>query len=162
MWILAKFNDTYSLIFRNNDLPPWQQFIFASAWKQRVALQVLVSIRQSIILFSDFDNRHNRIKSGNVTVDSISGKLYAVFGKRQGRVIATENTGFGGQFRVLAILPVPESFQLARELRTQTSGLAASPQLVFSHWEVSFFIPRNERFSPFSLFTIEQTDLARR
>ncbi|KAI4474952.1 hypothetical protein M0804_014575 [Polistes exclamans] len=62
-------------------------------------------------------------------------KLYAAFGKRQGRVVAAENTlGFGGQFRVLATLPVPESFQLARELRTQTSGLA-SPQLVFSHWE---------------------------
>ncbi|KAG6796647.1 Elongation factor Tu GTP-binding domain-containing protein 1 [Apis mellifera caucasica] len=65
-----------------------------------------------------------------------AGKLYAVFGKRQGRVIAAESAlGFGGQFRVLATLPVPESFQLARELRTQTSGLA-SPQLVFSHWEI--------------------------
>lgn len=64
------------------------------------------------------------------------GKLYAVFGRRQGRVIAAENAlGFGGQFRVLATLPVPESFDLATELRTQTSGLA-SPQLVFSHWEV--------------------------
>lgn len=65
-----------------------------------------------------------------------TGKLYAAFGKRHGRVIAAESAlGFGGQFRVLATLPVPESFQLARELRTQTSGLA-SPQLVFSHWEV--------------------------
>jgi len=67
------------------------------------------------------------------------GKLYAVFGKRQGRVISAENAyGFGGQFRVLATLPVMESFHLARELRTQTSGLA-SPQLVFSHWEVNTF-----------------------
>lgn len=69
----------------------------------------------------------------------IAGKLYAVFGKRQGRIVSTENAyGFGGQFRVLATLPVLESFHLARELRTQTSGLA-SPQLVFSHWEVSGF-----------------------
>ncbi|XP_078052537.1 elongation factor-like GTPase 1 isoform X2 [Augochlora pura] len=74
--------------------------------------------------------------SCSVLVNSdVLGKLYAVFGKRQGRVIATDSTGFGGRFRVLATLPVPESFQLARELRTQTSGLA-SPQLVFSHWEV--------------------------
>lgn len=66
----------------------------------------------------------------------VAGKLYAVFGKRQGRIVFTESAyGFGGQFRVLAILPVLESFHLARELRTQTSGLA-SPQLVFSHWEV--------------------------
>lgn len=69
-----------------------------------------------------------------------TGKLYAVFGKRQGRIIAAENAhGFGGHFRVLATLPVQESFHLARELRTQTSGLA-SPQLVFSHWEVSVLI----------------------
>ena len=52
-------------------------------------------------------------------------------------ISAESALGFGGQFRVLATLPVPESFQLARELRTQTSGLA-SPQLVFSHWEVNF------------------------
>ncbi|XP_014600269.1 PREDICTED: elongation factor Tu GTP-binding domain-containing protein 1 [Polistes canadensis] len=87
--------------------------------------------------------------SCNVLVNSdVLGKLYAAFGKRQGRVIAAENTlGFGGQFRVLATLPVPESFQLARELRTQTSGLA-SPQLVFSHWEVieqdPYWVPSTE------------------
>ncbi|KAK2588810.1 hypothetical protein KPH14_001685 [Odynerus spinipes] len=78
----------------------------------------------------------------------LPGKLYAAFGKRQGRVVAAESAlGFGGQFRVLAMLPVPESFQLARELRTQTSGLA-SPQLVFSHWEVieqdPFWVPSTE------------------
>ncbi|XP_076646716.1 elongation factor-like GTPase 1 [Halictus rubicundus] len=87
-----------------------------------------------------FNSRHPRLVtpmySCSVLVNSdVLGKLYAVFGKRQGRVIAAESAGFGGQFRVLATLPVPESFQLARELRTQTSGLA-SPQLVFSHWEV--------------------------
>ncbi|CAK9809434.1 Elongation factor-like GTPase 1 [Anthophora quadrimaculata] len=88
-----------------------------------------------------FNSRHPRLVtpmySCSVLVNSdVLGKLYAAFGKRQGRVVAAENTlGFGGQFRVLATLPVPESFQLARELRTQTSGLA-SPQLVFSHWEV--------------------------
>ncbi|XP_076622517.1 elongation factor-like GTPase 1 isoform X1 [Colletes latitarsis] len=87
-----------------------------------------------------FNARHPRLVapmySCSVLVNSdVLGKLYAVFGKRQGRVIAAESAGFGGQFRVLATLPIPESFQLARELRTQTSGLA-SPQLVFSHWEV--------------------------
>ncbi|XP_076300404.1 elongation factor-like GTPase 1 [Lasioglossum baleicum] len=87
-----------------------------------------------------FNSRHPRLVtpmySCSVLVNSdVLGKLYAVFGRRQGRVIAAESAGFGGQFRVLATLPVPESFQLARELRTQTSGLA-SPQLVFSHWEV--------------------------
>ena len=88
-----------------------------------------------------FNSRHPRLVTPmytcSVLVNSdVLGKLYAAFGKRHGRVIAADSAlGFGGQFRVLATLPVPESFQLARELRTQTSGLA-SPQLVFSHWEV--------------------------
>lgn len=69
-----------------------------------------------------------------------------MFGRRQGRVIAAESAGFGGQFLVLATLPVPESFHLASELRTQTSGLA-SPQLVFSHWEVSFIIQLHHQIS---------------
>lgn len=78
-----------------------------------------------------------RMKINNNVCWSVTGKLYAVFGKRQGRVISADSAhGFGGHFRVLAVLPVQESFHLARELRTQTSGLA-SPQLVFSHWEVS-------------------------
>ncbi|XP_043277301.1 elongation factor-like GTPase 1 isoform X2 [Venturia canescens] len=87
--------------------------------------------------------------SCSVLVNSdVLGKLYAVFGRRQGRVIAAESAlGFGGHFRVLATLPVPESFQLARELRTQTSGLA-TPQLVFSHWEVieqdPYWVPSTE------------------
>ncbi|KAK0181707.1 hypothetical protein PV327_003970 [Microctonus hyperodae] len=87
--------------------------------------------------------------SCSVLVNSdVLGKLYAVFGRRHGRVIAADSAlGFGGQFRVLATLPVPESFHLATELRTQTSGLA-SPQLVFSHWEVieqdPFWVPSTE------------------
>ncbi|KZC14330.1 Elongation factor Tu GTP-binding domain-containing protein 1 [Dufourea novaeangliae] len=88
-----------------------------------------------------FNTRHPRLVTPmytcSVLVNSdVLGKLYAAFGKRQGRVIAAESAGFGRQFRVLATLPVPESFQLTRELRTQTSGLA-SPQLVFSHWEAN-------------------------
>lgn len=39
-------------------------------------------------------------------------------------------------FTVTAVLPVVESFGFADEIRKRTSGLA-SPQLVFSHWEVT-------------------------
>ncbi|XP_034944028.1 elongation factor-like GTPase 1 [Chelonus insularis] len=87
--------------------------------------------------------------SCSVLVNSdVLGKLYAVFGRRHGRVIAADNAlGFGGQFQVHAVLPVPESFNLASELRTSTSGLA-TPQLVFSHWEVieqdPFWVPSTE------------------
>ena len=39
-------------------------------------------------------------------------------------------------FLISAVLPVAESFGFADEIRKRTSGLA-SPQLVFSHWEVT-------------------------
>lgn len=39
-------------------------------------------------------------------------------------------------FIIKAVLPVAESFGFADEIRKRTSGLA-SPQLVFSHWEVT-------------------------
>ena len=38
-------------------------------------------------------------------------------------------------FNIKAVLPVVESFGFAEDVRKKTSGLA-SPQLVFSHWEV--------------------------
>lgn len=61
--------------------------------------------------------------------------MYAVLGKRSGRVVHADLQEGSQTFTVLATLPVIESFQLGDELRKQTSGLA-SPQLVFSHWEV--------------------------
>lgn len=42
-------------------------------------------------------------------------------------------------FQVTATLPVIESFGFAEEIRKKTSGMA-SPQLVFSHWEVNYCI----------------------
>jgi ribosome assembly protein 1 len=45
--------------------------------------------------------------------------------------------GGGAQLFVLtALLPVVESFGFGAELLSKTSGLATSPQLLFSHWEV--------------------------
>ena len=38
-------------------------------------------------------------------------------------------------FNIVATIPVVESFGFAEEIRKRTSGFA-SPQLVFSHWEV--------------------------
>lgn len=42
-------------------------------------------------------------------------------------------------FNIKAVLPVVESFGFAEDVRKKTSGLA-SPQLVFSHWEVSIYL----------------------
>lgn len=65
----------------------------------------------------------------------IQGKLYAVIGRRHGKILTADLIEGSGQFDVSSIIPVIESFNFAKEIRTQTSGLAM-PQLVFSHWEV--------------------------
>ncbi|XP_022168718.1 elongation factor-like GTPase 1 isoform X3 [Myzus persicae] len=66
----------------------------------------------------------------------ILGKMYAVLGRRHGRVISSDMAhGSASTFNITALLPVIESFSFSAEIRKQTSGLA-SPQLVFSHWEV--------------------------
>lgn len=62
--------------------------------------------------------------------------MYAVIGRRHGKVLAADLAQGSGDFMVTAVLPVIESFNFAQDIRKQTSGLAC-PQLVFSHWEVS-------------------------
>ena len=62
--------------------------------------------------------------------------MYAVLGKRNGRILSDELREGSSMFSITAVLPVVESFGFAEEIRKRTSGLA-SPQLKFSHWEVS-------------------------
>ncbi|XP_046678882.1 LOW QUALITY PROTEIN: elongation factor-like GTPase 1 [Homalodisca vitripennis] len=77
----------------------------------------------------------------------ILGKMYGVLNRRHGRVLHGDMTQGSSTFSVQAVLPVVESFLFAPEMRKQTSGLA-SPQLIFSHWEVidvdPFWSPRTE------------------
>uniref|UniRef100_A0A8C4DND8 Elongation factor-like 1 n=1 Tax=Dicentrarchus labrax TaxID=13489 RepID=A0A8C4DND8_DICLA len=65
----------------------------------------------------------------------VLGRVYGVLGKREGRVLHEEMKEGTDMFIIKAVLPVAESFGFADEIRKRTSGLA-SPQLVFSHWEV--------------------------
>jgi ribosome assembly protein 1 len=79
-----------------------------------------------------------------ISFSFVTGKLYAVIGKRNGRIISADLIEGSGQFDICAIVPVIESFNFAKEIRKQTSGLAM-PQLVFSHWEVSVvFVLQNK------------------
>ncbi|XP_070387976.1 elongation factor-like GTPase 1 isoform X1 [Dermacentor albipictus] len=74
-------------------------------------------------------------------------KMYAVLGRRHGRVLGGDLREGSQMFQVTAVLPVVESMQFANEIRKQTSGLA-NPQLVFSHWELvdvdPFWVPSTE------------------
>lgn len=71
--------------------------------------------------------------------DVFAGRVYAVLSKREGRVLQEEMKEGTDVFIIKAVLPVAESFGFADEIRKRTSGLA-SPQLVFSHWEVKISI----------------------
>ncbi|CAL9702190.1 unnamed protein product [Knipowitschia caucasica] len=77
----------------------------------------------------------------------VLGRVYGVLGKREGRVMQEEMKEGTDVFIIKAILPVAESFGFADEIRKRTSGLA-SPQLVFSHWEVissdPYWVPTTE------------------
>ncbi|KAK2853376.1 hypothetical protein Q5P01_006037 [Channa striata] len=77
----------------------------------------------------------------------VLGRVYGVLGKREGRVLHEEMKEGTDMFIIKAVLPVAESFGFADEIRKRTSGLA-SPQLVFSHWEVissdPYWVPTTE------------------
>ncbi|XP_034536573.1 elongation factor-like GTPase 1 [Notolabrus celidotus] len=77
----------------------------------------------------------------------VLGRVYGVLGKREGRVLQEEMKEGTDMFIIKAVLPVAESFGFADEIRKRTSGLA-SPQLVFSHWEViasdPYWVPTTE------------------
>eukprot|EP00794_Sanderia_malayensis_P009497 gene9497-10491_t len=77
----------------------------------------------------------------------VLGKMYAVLNKRAGRVLSEDMKEGTDIFNIRSTLPVAESFGFSEEIRKKTSGLA-SPQLVFSHWEVidedPFWIPTTE------------------
>lgn len=77
----------------------------------------------------------------------VLGRVYAVLSRREGRVLLEEMKEGTDMFIIKAVLPVAESFGFADEIRKRTSGLA-SPQLVFSHWEVissdPFWVPTTE------------------
>eukprot|EP00062_Callorhinchus_milii_P002386 gi/632938518/ref/XP_007905275.1/ PREDICTED: elongation factor Tu GTP-binding domain-containing protein 1 [Callorhinchus milii] len=77
----------------------------------------------------------------------VLGRVYGVLSKRVGRVLQEEMKEGTEMFIINAVLPVAESFGFADEIRKRTSGLA-SPQLVFSHWEVipsdPFWVPTTE------------------
>jgi len=75
------------------------------------------------------------------------GALYGVISRRRGRIVGEELREGTTTFLVEAFLPVADSFGFAGDVRKKTGG-EASPQLLFSHWELipqdPFFVPRSE------------------
>ncbi|XP_037102539.1 elongation factor-like GTPase 1 isoform X1 [Syngnathus acus] len=82
-----------------------------------------------------------------MTTADVLGKVYGVVGKREGRILHEEMKEGTEIFIIKAVVPVAESFGFADEIRKKTSG-RASPQMVFSHWEVissdPYWVPTTE------------------
>ncbi|XP_063782012.1 elongation factor-like GTPase 1 [Pseudophryne corroboree] len=101
---------------------------------------------------SAFQVKPQRLMAAMYTCDimataEVLGRVYGVLSKREGRVLLEEMKEGTDMFIIKAVLPVAESFGFADEIRKRTSGLA-SPQLVFSHWEIipsdPYWVPTTE------------------
>lgn len=64
----------------------------------------------------------------------VLGKMYAVLGRRNGRILHGDMREGSQTFEIKAFIPVIDSLDFVNEIRKQTSGLA-NPQLIFSHYE---------------------------
>lgn len=62
------------------------------------------------------------------------GKLYAVLGKRNAKILDETIKEGSSMFVIKANVPVADSFGLSEEIRKRTSGLA-TPHIEFSHYE---------------------------
>lgn len=65
----------------------------------------------------------------------VLGKMYAVLGRRFGRIVHSDMREGSQTFEIKAFIPVIESLDFVSEIRKQTSGMA-NPQLIFSHYEI--------------------------
>ncbi|KAG0038959.1 Cytoplasmic GTPase/eEF2-like protein (ribosomal biogenesis) [Podila clonocystis] len=78
------------------------------------------------------------------TTADVLGKVYAVIARRKGKILHEEMKEGTPFFSIQALLPVVESFGFSDDIRKKTSG-AASPQLIFSHFEMldidPFWVP---------------------
>jgi ribosome assembly protein 1 len=79
---------------------------------------------------------------------SVLSFVYAVIGRRNGRVLSEEMIEGSDLFIIHSVIPVAESFGFCDEFRKQTIG-QANPQLFFSHWEVlssdPFWVPSTDQ-----------------
>lgn len=99
-----------------------------------------------------FDARARRLMEAIFKVDmqvsqDALGPLHGVLAKRRGTIFSDELREGTTTYLIQAWLPVAESFGFAGDVRKKTGG-EASPQLIFSHWEIieqdPFFVPRSE------------------
>ncbi|KAF9159934.1 Cytoplasmic GTPase/eEF2-like protein (ribosomal biogenesis) [Actinomortierella ambigua] len=81
------------------------------------------------------------------TTAEVLGKVYAVIARRKGKILHEEMKEGTPFFSIQALLPVVESFGFSDDIRKKTSG-AASPQLIFSHFELldldPFWVPSTQ------------------
>eukprot|EP00754_Rhynchopus_humris_P037096 Rhum_TRINITY_DN19199_c0_g1::Rhum_TRINITY_DN19199_c0_g1_i1::g.169332::m.169332/K14536/RIA1; ribosome assembly protein 1 len=87
------------------------------------------------------------------------GKVYEVLKKRRAEIIDNIPQEGTMAFRVLAYLPVTESFGLADEMRVKTSG-NATPTLRWSHWSTIHMDPYFVRQTEDEIEDLNETDVA--
>jgi ribosome assembly protein 1 len=82
----------------------------------------------------------------NAVIVEVLGKVYGVITQRRGRIVGEEMKEGTPFFHISALLPAVESFGFGDDIRKKTSG-AASPQLIFSGYEILDIDPFWEPFT---------------
>lgn len=81
------------------------------------------------------------------TTTDVLGRVYSVVSRRMGQILSEEYNEGTGFFTIKSLIPVPESFGFADDIRGKTSGLAI-PQLVFHGFQTfdqdPFWVPSTE------------------
>jgi ribosome assembly protein 1 len=81
------------------------------------------------------------------TTTEVLGRVYSVVSRRMGQILSEEYNDGTGFFTIRSLIPVPESFGFADDIRGKTSGLAI-PQLLFNGFRVfdqdPFWVPSTE------------------
>ncbi|KAH9392638.1 hypothetical protein TYRP_005722 [Tyrophagus putrescentiae] len=84
--------------------------------------------------------------------------MYAVMGRRHGRILHADVQEGSQMFTVSAVLPVVESFHFANEIRKQTSGQGQSAALLQSLGATSFTLSFALRASGRPVVVVIDTD----
>ncbi|CAH8486836.1 unnamed protein product [Dicrocoelium dendriticum] len=132
-----------------NGIPYWKR-LTDEAWVQDVSPGLLTSAvsRACIAAFQASPGQRLMLCMYDVELQArpdVLGRMFGVLRKRHGRVVSEDLRDGENIFTIKARLPVIESFGLAVELRSRTSGVVSLPQLRPDGWEVLDVdpIPRN-------------------
>ncbi|CAL8076767.1 unnamed protein product [Calicophoron daubneyi] len=136
----TKSDTEEDLLAELQNIPYWSRRT-DNVWLQDVPPGLLTSAMNRACLAAFQACAGQRLMLAMYTVElqtrrDVLGRMFAVLRRRHGRVVSEDFRDGENTFVICARLPVIESFGLADELRSRTSGLMSLPQLRAGGWEL--------------------------